>query len=183
MIERIDQIQGEAVIGKMYRVLCVNVNDGHRYAAYIRNGWLPVVGTAHDDTEIIGVSGRHYHIDWRFTKMGDIGEFESARKFGRVIWERNVIGKPLFMRRKLLRQMDEFPIRIPNFGGGSSPIVFIPRLEAAYRDVKLKQNCMLCPHRGISLAGVPEKDGVRVCPGHGLAWRISDGAMVPRATK
>jgi hypothetical protein len=183
-IEIIDQIEGQPVIGKMYLVMCVKVSvESGKYECGVR-GWVPIMGPLHDDREYIGVKIRHYHIDWRFARFDDdgAGPVEQARKFGRFVSDKQVMSLPELRRRRCVREMGAFPTHLPDYSGDGTPIDFIRKLETAYRDVKLKPDCMICPHRGISLAGVTEKDGVRVCPGHGLAWRMDTGELSPRLT-
>jgi hypothetical protein len=81
----------------------------------------------------------------------------------------------LFGRFRCQRRMPSFPTHI-----SGQPIEFVAGLENAYADVKLK--CSKCPHRGMPLTGLPEKDGVVVCNGHGLAWNVQSGEMVRRLT-
>ncbi len=182
-LERIDQIKWQAIIGRIYLVMCVKVSiesDKYRYG---HGGWVPIIGPMHDDLEYIGIRQRHYHIDWRFANFDDDDcPVEQARKFGRFISDMQVMSVPELRRRKCQRDPGEFPTHLPDYSDKRIAVHFIRTLETAYRDVKLKPGCMICPHRGISLAGVTEKDGVRVCPGHGLAWRMKTGELSPRVT-
>ncbi len=56
-------------------------------------------------------------------------------------------------------------------------ITWFTVLEAAYSDARMK--CKTCPHRGLPLDGLPVKDGVITCTGHGLKWNIETGALCP----
>jgi hypothetical protein len=179
-IQRISEIEGEPVIGKFYLVPCVET---------IWNTFLPVIGSPHDDTAIIGISGEHYHFDTRFLTNSQItgitrdSSIERKNVIGSVFWTKGYFSEArrsgtVYKRLKCLRQPFEFPLVTPD----GHPIRWIPALEAAYKDVKLS-DCLKCPHRGIPLKGLPQKGGVVKCPGHGLAWNIKTGEMVNRLSK
>lgn len=178
MIERIDEISGQPVIGKMYLVPCVHVKSG--YVSFLKSDWTPVIGPKHDDAEIVSFVPEHFHIDWRFIRPSDIGdEKEVLRSHGKVIDVKYVDRKIENRRRKCKQEMPEFPVKY----NGIDIVSWLPELERAFRDVKLKPDCRVCPHRGGPLTGLPVKNGMVVCSLHGLRWRLSDGAMVPRVLK
>lgn len=158
------------IIGKYYSVPCVFM-DCWSYQ------WIPVHGPRHEDTEFIGFDMHHWHIDWRFApkrwfnwlleSYGDIHRLQ-----GKVVCSpdaRGIVRTVEMRRKKCQREMINFPFNAP----------WRSKLETKFAPCKLLVG-MVCPHRGISLEGMPVKDGLVVCPGHGLQWNVVTGEMVPR---
>lgn len=179
---RIEDVVGLPEIGTRYRVPCVKVSGWRGRGG----GWMPVIGPAHDDSEIIGLPYRHYHHDARFTPASMFGQ---VHRFDRRAVESVLLGVirvsvieagPEHRVRVCQRQMPEFPLRISNRYGEVQESPFARKLEAAYADRRVDPKCMRCPHRGFPLDGLPVRDGVVVCPGHGLAWDVTTGRLVPR---
>ena len=56
---------------------------------------------------------------------------------------------------------------------------WLPELEQAYRDHRIKEN-LICPHKGGDLRGSPVVDGKVTCPLHGLRWDLRTGKLAPR---
>jgi hypothetical protein len=153
------------IVGKFYHVACVRSKASNR-------PWLPILGPLHEDAQYTGFKPLHYHYDFRFIAdyiFAGMCWPTPSRVFGVVATSANVdITKIEVRRRKCHRQMPEYP---------HEHAVWLPQLEAAYADKKLK--CMTCPHRGLPLDGLPVKDGVVTCPGHGLRWHVETGCLVP----
>jgi Rieske 2Fe-2S protein len=182
-IQKVSEIEGEPEVGKHYLVLCVQ----HR----LSEQWIPVVGVPHDDKEYIGVPDVHYHHDVRFMSESRIEELSNtqverptgaAYAMVRIVLTANLVGKPVYKRRKCRRTMPSFPTELrckhnPLF---PSRAQWFPELEAAYKDTTLS-SCLRCPHRGMSLKNLP-KDGQGnvVCNGHGLKWNADTGKLVSR---
>lgn len=82
------------------------------------------------------------------------------------------LGTPALRRMKCVREFPTYPLKLL-----SGPRGWLPKLEAAYADCKLKPG-MVCPHRGIPLADVPAVDGIVTCPGHGLRWNVATGELL-----
>lgn len=156
------------VIGRYYRVPCVDVP--------MWNGMVPVFGPLHEDREIIGFPEEHWHIDWRFVPSAFIDQRTSRGVVhGLVVSWKNARGGIVMLRRKCRREMPDFPTH-PHSG---REVFWLRDLEANHRGARLKCG-RICPHRGLPLAGCPVKDGVVVCPGHGLAWNVDTGELVRR---
>lgn len=172
-MQRITELEGEPVVGRFYLVPCV-----FRPLC----GWFPIIGPQHDDSEVIGIPGAHYHYDSRFLSDDQIADLTwgsglaSDPKYvlGTVCWVGGDEYQPTFKRLKCRREVLEFPLHDPK----GRALRWMPKLERAYKDAKL--SCMRCPHRGIPLNGLPVKDGMVTCPGHGLRWNVETGEMVSR---
>jgi hypothetical protein len=165
------------IVGRRYRVPCVS------WQGYL----TPILGPMHEDAEHIGFKHQHWHIDFRFvSKQQWEGMRESyadySRVHGKVITADKAESGVVYVRRKCLREMPVFPRDIPDGGHGSMAVPWLSKLESAYADKRLNLNCMTCPHRGLPLDGIAPKNGVLVCPGHGLAWDVSTGRLHPRVS-
>jgi len=137
-----------------------------------------VIGPWHEDAELIEFPHDHYHFDFRFVSnlsslMRPAEEWRFARVLTRAACAIMDGSEPRveWMRRKCIRDGPLFP-DAPHWGS---------KLERAYANKKLE--CGRCPHRGLPLHGQPVNGGVVVCPGHGLAWDVQTGALVPRAER
>jgi nitrite reductase/ring-hydroxylating ferredoxin subunit len=149
------------------------------------NYWFPVYGPWHNDAEVIGLKEWHFHVDWRLVAPSIYRIYENdSRKASSAVFTRQEIGlrgdtdEPAteMKRRRCWREMPIFPAETRGV-----PVPWMPALEREHCDKKLKCG-KVCPHRGFSLEGMPAKEGVVVCPGHGLAWNVETGAMVRRTT-
>lgn len=174
-MKRVSELEHEPAVGKRYLVPCVKNQRGK---------WMPVIGSKHHDIEYIGIRDIHYHYDFRFVKQHFITERFDCYPFNHHL----VCTSEEFAMGDILKNTDEptervliclrwmpvFPLSI-----SGAPISFFKPLEQAFKDVKL--NCARCPHRGMPLsADNVDKNGVVVCPGHGLAWNLSTGQLVSR---
>lgn len=156
-------------IGHYYSVLCAQ--SSHFYP----NGSLrlvPLLGPLHEDAEIINFPERHWHVDWRFVSQKAWDHFSYLRsRLARPISENNVTGQLTRHRLKCKREMPIFPDK--------SRVLWLEKLEESFQNNCLKPG-LICPHRGIPLAGCQVENSVVVCPGHGLAWNIESGKLVAR---
>lgn len=165
-----------------------------------RGAYFPVLGDEHSDADFISIfpdNVPHWHIDWRFIPQNlypSVVELfltvfgQNAESFDRSHGVQNAGYAPgtrnlqlaCVLPASIIVGVQRWPLpcwrqqlrweAVPDW---------LVNLERAYRDKKVCDN--VCPHRGISLTGTPEdKNGVRVCPGHGLAWD-KDGCLVPRS--
>lgn len=146
---------------------------------------VPVLGTLHEDVEVIGFKDRHWHPDRRFISQewldyawnhwGNIFTPCPTHTYspGRLrvpesdwpLWFDN---GPRKMKCKRLVDSASFPV-----------VTWHKQLETKYKDNRLRN--MICPHRGISCVGVKaEADGGVVCPGHGLKWNPATGELMSR---
>jgi hypothetical protein len=166
---------------------------------------VPVLGPAHEDADIIKFPEEHWHYDLRFLapeiidglmaevervhgkKLGiepvydDIPPLPRIKKKLRpryamlaVIPYLNAAEpfKTSLRRLRCLRKMPDYPSRI-----GNTLLPFVRELENAYAQHR-KRDCRTCPHRGTPLNGLPIRDGVVTCPGHGLRFKVSTGELV-----
>lgn len=173
MIPHIEDVKGEPVVGRFYRVRCV-MNSGI---------WFPVLGPWHDDKEIIGFEQEHFHFDMRFATKRNLQHWRTHRshvlddeEFCQRSMARVVVlfTDEAVMVRKCLRAQHDFPMR--TLDGNSNYMQ--AKLEQGYAGKRM--TCATCPHRGFRLDQLPQKNGVVVCPGHGLAWNMQTGEMVSR---
>ena len=157
--------------------------------------WIPVIGPAHDDTEIIRFNDVHLHIDWRFlgprqrAKVMTLGGDVPQGIVITVVYPNDGSG-PIAMD-KALKAVDT-----PNesflkekrkiYHGPFPPYPeeppphWLPALSKAYRDATLTPE-QACPHRGTDLSDVePDDQGRITCPLHGLRWRVDTGAAEPQ---
>lgn len=163
-------------IGHYYRVPCMWVPDVE--------SWLPILGPWHEDKDVIGFTEPHYHVDWRLVGPSLYEYFKERHAAVHAkVFSRQDLGtdSPRLETKRLRcwREMPEFPSHHPL--DRTEAVPWMPALEREHADCRLKCG-KVCPHRGISLEGMPVKDGVVVCPGHGLAWNVETGAMVRRTT-
>lgn len=181
-IQKIEDITGLPEIGKSYLVRCLLLPYGafHEYQT-----WAPVIGPVHEDADFFAVKDPHYHFDWRFwTKKlsRQLGEIDSSRVA--YVEDRDMRLKLAYYseyrRMRCIRQMPtEWPALSDELKRERSKAVVrivMRKLNAAYAGCTL--NCMRCPHKGIKLDSMPVVDGVVTCPGHGLRWNVTSGALV-----
>ncbi len=160
----------------------------------IRNGKIirvPVHGPLHEDAEIIGFPHQHYHVDTRFMSDAFCRRYIAPYSDPFFLKERTVLqqamimpvivsyfphcyklesSEPILLKRLCQREtQEEFPFADTPFN--------LP-LSNAYSDCTINLENPICPHRGFKLKGLIEKDGVVICPGHGLRWNLNTGALV-----
>lgn len=174
-IEYIRDVRGLPEVGRRYLVPCgLAIISGKCYS-------MPLNGPQHADPEI-GLEQEHWHYDLRFISDGFARQVLSRHYDDPGLWLIHIAlelrGEVTDQPRKCQRLMPEFPLVNPHTG---KPSMLAERLEPRYRDVRLKPDCRVCPHRGISLGGLPsDAEGRVVCPGHGLRWNLRTGEMCPR---
>jgi hypothetical protein len=162
----------EYEIGNFYSVPTVRGK-----VSCILTDW-PVLGPMHDDRAVIGFPYRHYHLDWRFVAR-DIFESLDSSPFHRTVYSLVLhvdsrlnpqLPAPVLRRRKCRRSWAEV-------GRYPSQVPWLDKLEQAYAGCKLTDD-MICPHRGIPLNGAERTGDVITCPGHGLRWNATTGALI-----
>lgn len=179
---RIEDLDEPATVGALYNVPMVRLLIPSRWCEWIFKDLVPVIGSRHEDAEFISFPQEHWHIDWRFVSAREFVRVSRAARrrppvevqVSKVITVDMVTGGICRHVRKCRRLPVEFPYLI----NGGRAVPWIGALEHAFADQNAR--CGICPHRGIPLAGQPVKDGARVCPGHGLRWNVTTGALVPR---
>ena len=167
-------------IGKVYHVPCVRTQKHFWGGA----GWIPVIGPKHEDAEFINFPHQHWHIDWRFAPEALLKRARrihlAGSEYARTLMERGLwpfedgsvqiaLEGPTAKRKLCKRQFGPYPTQRARW---------IPGLEKAYKDCTLKPG-MVCPHRGIPLAGAERDGDIVTCPGHGLRWNVITGALAP----
>jgi hypothetical protein len=172
-MKRVAELEHEPEVGKYYLVPCIDYHGR----------WLPVLGTEHEDSAIIGFANHHWHSDLRFLPDRMIESASVGRKLSctpeQFMMARVTIDLthqlPVERKMRCRRLTPVFPL-VPV---GSSAFPWMPALENAYKDVKL--NCARCPHRGFPLsADNADEHGNVVCAGHGLMWNLESGRLVSR---
>ncbi len=174
------KIIGNPIIGRMYRVPCIIIeelilDDEDGYVdIFERNGhaykrvYIPVIDHPHSDIEN-GQNYLHYHTDYRFIPQGSSKDMRYQLKtFQKVLsmplavlsrYNSNDLKDPFKIVLKDLRcyhRINQF-VTIPSFITKS----------------KLKHNCIhkgKCPHRGYDLSSSTGVNGVITCPLHGLQF-------------
>ncbi|HEY9749834.1 MAG TPA: hypothetical protein V6C63_14210 [Allocoleopsis sp.] len=161
------ELSSPPVIGQFYLVPHVQMRldiPRHKRRSLIWMAWAPIFGPLHEDTDI-GVPQQHWHFDWRFMPQCIWNEWIHDRRRYAVDLILNQVfttGEASLKRRKCLREMPSYP--------GVNQVPFLAKLREKYSMQQL--SCWTCPHRGLPLNGLPVKDGVVKCPGHGLYWNV-----------
>lgn len=174
-LQKIEDVPNPEV-GRHYLMPCSLLLASHSNSR--KPAWVPLIGPWHEDADI-GIATFHFHYDARFLTAQILGGKDPAYYIGRVHTAGchpdscGIMGAtppPIeYKRRKMLRQMPDFP------GHGA----FTLQLESKFKRHELK--CLTCPHRGMSLQGLPQDDQGRViCNGHGLRWNLKTKRLSPR---
>jgi hypothetical protein len=157
----------EVVAGKYYLVPCAIMPPGRTWTGLKR---VPLLGTVHEDRDVIGFQAWHIHVDTRFLH-------------GHLDGNYMLLARPLSITSnwpfedKSLDPLAKGELDVRRFRAVRSEPPELPPgiaqwkadLEDLYADASAA--CGVCPHRQIPLtAGRDMGDGVRQCPGHGLCW-------------
>jgi hypothetical protein len=186
------ELESEPVVGRFYKVPCIRhfwMNYGS-FGCRERKLWVPVLLPAHRDPDLLKAEpGPHYHFDVRFMshRAADLfcftwehkDDLQSWRRLmTNIMWEfseERAMGyrfKIKWKRRKCLRSMPPFPLNVRNNRNSQNPVKrsrVSQILESQFIGRRVCSNRLVCPHRGISLRGLPvQADGSIICPGHGL---------------
>lgn len=154
-------------------------------------GWVPVLGPAHDDAEIIRFEPRHWHVDFRFLPKNMRGDGEDRRRHAvfstpvSTVWPEGTPNGEWVRVDDL--STEEYPVESylrvmnrtfhENYPGYPERVSWIPKLEEAYRDAELLPG-PVCPHRMAPLAGLEaDEEGCVTCPLHGLRWDLATGRL------
>jgi hypothetical protein len=152
MIERIETVEYPQV-GERYRVREMR-------ASWCRiEGWWPIFGPTHTETQPLSILPRHAHIDPRFLRHYN------------AQWTHIVVDVRGCSRRESAliyrRHMPLRHCRIWNFQA----------LEYTFRDARLLPGTV-CPHKGAPLRGLLlDAHGCVECPLHGLRWHLRIGKL------
>jgi hypothetical protein len=173
----------DVVAGKFYMVPCATHPDGTTWR--FRTKRVPLLGTVHEDRDIVGFKPWHIHVDTRFLSFPKVNILTDPYS------DMRVLGTPLsfsdfwFDEEKITRWGNaNLSMRLMKARRAEPPewlkgiARWMPALESSYADASAA--CGVCPHRQIPLsAGRDMGNGVRQCPGHGLCWD-REGRMVRR---
>ena len=169
----------DVVVGRYYMVPCVVAG----YTVHGKEFPWPVIGPQHTDPDI-GNHNTHYHNDVRFLSDYVLKRFFPFYAFLCPPTEEvapyaitHILTVPperpvTMVRKQCHRQMPEFPL-----------YRWSPKLEGLYAKAMVDPARPICPHKGMPLVCQPDSEGVVVCSGHGLAWDLNTGRLVPRAKK
>jgi hypothetical protein len=162
----------EVVAGKYYMVPCAIMPPGRTWEGLKR---VPLLGTVHEDRDVIKFKAWHIHVDTRFLP-GHLGEnymllAKPLSLTGYWPYIKDMLdpwNHPLLSDAEFgVRRFRAFRSEPPELPPGIAP--WKAELETLYADASAA--CGVCPHRQIPLtAGRQMGDGVRQCPGHGLCW-------------
>jgi hypothetical protein len=171
----------EVVEGQFYRVPCATL-EGERW----RHGkckHIPLLGTVHEDLDLIGFPYWHVHVDTRFLAIGNSLHFVSQNSIQTIRGDQRLLGQPLCLSARengihgdvITSKWAEADLSLRKLKArrsepGEWPSrCFQRELEDAYADTSAA--CGICPHQRIPLsAGRDMGNGVRQCAGHGLCW-------------
>lgn len=138
---------------------------------------VALIGTPHEDRDLVGFHPWHVHVDVRFLPVED---WQALQLISAIIpLSGRDDDRPTAWASSKLQVLQLPAVRsaAPEWPADEAP--FQAELEAAHQGCQSRQN--RCPHRGIDLrCGRRVADGGRQCPGHGLWW-AADGSLVQRA--
>lgn len=142
--------------------------------------WVPLIGSPHDDLDVMGDPRWHIHIDTRFIKFPphySLKDKENSIQYiivlthpiNDVIYPKlmNNLRNRSLLRVRKMKCIRSNPLKYPDAPWGN-------KLRDVYAEHKVLEG--RCPHRGFSVkCGRLVRDGVYQCPGHGLMWDIKGG--------
>lgn len=192
---------GEPRIGERYLVRCGEAERQSVWSHH-RLRYVPLLGPIHEDAEFINFPDYHFHVDWRFIS-NKVYEALLHEEQIRIDFDRK--GQGSYKGKLLKYTAPQLLMAFAVTAGGSRGITlaaaseyrpmrmvrlhtifpeeahWMKDLETKYANARLRPG-LICPHRGISCAGVRCAGDVStvVCPGHGLAWNRETGRLVPR---
>lgn len=130
----------------------------------------PVINHPHNDKEN-GQSEAHFHIDYRFLKHKNDGNFPTVINKDSKYY----FGLEVRPQKELHGELQYFLMPVVN-----EDFVGVTDLDLIAKS-KLKHNCIYkgkCPHRGYDLSQVKAIDGKIICPLHGLAFDAVSGVVL-----
>lgn len=174
MPERIEDLRGPPVVGRLYEVTTVAARWLHW-----KREWV-VLGPRHRDLDYFPDVPRHYHFDFRFMPAELFERF--ANWVGRDITSAAVLaGSPYSDLGPETRRIRKCRRELPAYNMHDNPIIGRIRRDYAGRQAPSDgAGGWLCPHRRLPLAGLPvESDGAVTCPLHGLRICAGSGRVLP----
>ena len=188
------------IVGRRYEVPHVRA-AWPAFAPPFEPRWIPVLGPAHRDAEVINFEWKHFHVDLRFLPdrvRRDTSSVQS-RCVGSVagvfalpitsVWPSGYRSKE---RPRNSVMLDRLPLGLPleswfTVRRSTCRVVAYPpypatlwarELEKMYAGARLKPG-QICPHRGADLSTFePDEAGCVTCPLHGLRWHVESGRLV-----
>lgn len=201
-LQTIEDLREPPVIGRYYLVPCVY------YWYDYRLRWWPVTGPRHEDAEHLDFAAVHYHFDRRFLPARMFSDHVSrihpsrlrywgvtprhpdttnaARPLSEFAskphpWRKGEYGGPMpapVLRRRKCIVAD---VGFPSVDAGGERF---ERFHAAYEGKRCGRDAagrLICPHKGALLDSIaPDKNGIGICPLHGLAIDMREGTVVRR---
>ncbi len=178
---RVDDVSRPIRIGETFLVPCIVRTATNLIDWRIVNGEpipnselkyfiTPVINHLHNDKEN-GQTETHYHVDYRFLKHDDNGDFPNVRNKHSKYY----FCEYLRPQEKLHGDLKYFIMPVINESfAGITPVNLISKS-------KLKHKCIhkgKCPHRGYDLSQVKAIDGKITCPLHGLEFNAVSGVVL-----
>lgn len=195
--QRIDELSSPPIVGRYYLVPTVR----YVWCSAGEADW-PVLLPRHEDAEHLQFEAWHYHADLRFIGDGRLPQhwlrqYPAAEAMISPIsvFRGDPPGSmpdPVWRRRRCFREMPDFPwwwAVEPSQDGSRRAAVFRTFYAGfAGRQCPHNGRGWICPHKGIDLSGMPVKEGLITCPGHGLridaaTGRIVDNCAAPDAAE
>lgn len=173
-IQRVDNMTEAPIVGRYYLVRCVKWG--------LRPSWWPVTGPVHEDAEL-GIPHQHLHHDVRFMNDFECRSEDVEHVLWKVLRTDLITGIDVtslqYRKRKCQRVQPVFPM--PTTSSTSGRFEAHQQRHVGMVAGMVAKDCRTCPHRGMRLTALPvEADGGVTCPGHGLRWNATTGALMPR---
>ncbi|MCB0086744.1 MAG: Rieske 2Fe-2S domain-containing protein [Caldilineaceae bacterium] len=173
-----------AKVGEQHAVLCVRAR-GLEWIS--EEKWLPVIGPLHADAEFLNFPVEHYHIDFRFVdhisfanvSSKYVSDGQTGQLLGLVVGKDQIVEGPAEQIMAFHRSMPVYP----SHSSKGENLPYFCALEDAFAEWVIVPELAICPHRGLSLAGLADENGIAICSGHGLAWDMKTGKCVRRFSK
>ncbi len=154
------------VAGKYYSVPCA---EWPFKTKNYHPQFVPLLGTVHEDRDIIKFNPWHIHVDTRFVTIQP--NQEETRALARPFCLTSTFSSNdmLFKEASANLAVRRMKARRANPPEWQRNLSWLLALESAYANANAA--CGVCPHRQIPLsAGRDMGGGVTQCPGHGLCW-------------
>lgn len=184
------QPPAQVEVGKMYRVPCLT-SPRFRRRSLNWTGTVPLLGTVHEDSDLVGFKPWHVHVDWRFVKPTRDKRLVNGEKHdGNQYNLANVLS--LSFGPLLYPDTDkdctfwndvtcEIKLKLCRF---TTPYPWITADDVPFR-ARLQQHFQhcdatggLCPHRGLPLSYARNMGNGRLqCPLHGLEFTTGQGPV------
>lgn len=163
-MQKVEDMKRPLKKGEYYKVPCIVSSFNDKLCV------TPVINHPHSDREN-GQPEVHYHVDYRFLKHKNDGDFPTVvNRHSKYYFVDNI--RPEIKSGQALEYF-VLPVINEDFNG-ITPVDFISKS-------KIKHKCIhkgKCPHRGYDLSQVKSVDGIITCPLHGLKFDATTGALL-----